>query len=262
MSNVLRNHFFTVSRELVDGGHLAALPGSAVKLYITLMMLAQKHSAVELEVPAYLLHDLAGLSANTLTSASKQLEQAGLVKCRDGRYGRKSYVLLDPKTGYPLPAPKGFKGVFCPPPTPERGTRTAKKRIRPVASSETAIPSWDEIAEGEQAAQYRKNCEPSTRAGPQKLRTTSTDIGNHDPNNCGPSRLEVLETEAVGLPPSSLNQSLKREVSEPGELSKIAQGYSTCKTLPCCRVCGSYALYRDRSGRVICQTCEDAAAEQ
>ena len=43
VSNVLRNNFFTVSRELVDGGHLGTLSGSAVKLYVLLMMLAQKH---------------------------------------------------------------------------------------------------------------------------------------------------------------------------------------------------------------------------
>ena len=60
MSNVLRNNFFTVPRELVDGGHLATLSGCAVKLYIALMMLAQKHSAVEIEIPAYIAHDLAG----------------------------------------------------------------------------------------------------------------------------------------------------------------------------------------------------------
>ena len=81
MSNVLRNNFFTVPRELVDGGHLATLSGCAVKLYIALMMLAQKHSAVEIEIPAYIAHDLAGLAANSVTSATKELVAAGLVTC-------------------------------------------------------------------------------------------------------------------------------------------------------------------------------------
>jgi ribosomal protein S14 len=31
---------------------------------------------------------------------------------------------------------------------------------------------------------------------------------------------------------------------------------TTVKTLPRCRVCGSYALYREPSGLMICQTCE------
>src|SRR5207247_8551714 len=63
VSNVLKNNFFTVSRELVDGGHLGALSGSAVKLYVLLMMLAQKHSAVEIQIPASTQLDFADLMA-------------------------------------------------------------------------------------------------------------------------------------------------------------------------------------------------------
>jgi len=246
VSNVLRNNFFTVPHELVDAGHLAALSGGAVKLYIALMRLAQKHSAVEIEIPAYVAHDLADIVANTVTSASKELVAAGLVKSRTGQYGRKSYVLLDPKTGFPLPPPTGHRGIFRHPTIPGRSGWIVEKRVS-TTSSETLVPRWEDIGKTGAAPPKRDGINRSSprNAESQESRATIPKITSHDRKNCGPRALEALEDKPVTSSPSSLKTSLKRGVSEEGEL-----------TLPSCRNCGGYALYRDRSGRTICQTCE------
>ena len=257
MSNVLRNNFFTVPRELVDGGHLATLSGCAVKLYIALMMLAQKHSAVEIEIPAYIAHDLAGLAANSVTSATKELVAAGLVTCRAGQHGRKGYILLDPKTRFPIPAPAGHKGIFCPP--PRTGQIMPKGRKSSTAPHEIVIPSWDEIGKTGDARSERDrmNCEPSGTAESQQLRTTIPRIANQTPKNCGARSVEPLEMNSLIPSSSSLKTSLKKEVSEEEELSRAGQNIlRRRRNLPSCRNCGGYALYREGSGETICQTCE------
>jgi hypothetical protein len=210
MSNVLQNNFFTVSRELVDGGHLAALSGGAVKLYIALMSLAQKHSAVEIEIPAYVAHHLAGIVANTVTSATKELVDAGLVKSTTGQYGRKSYVLLDPKTGFPLPPPTGRRGLFRHPTIPGRGGWIVPKPGS-TTSSETLV-RWEDIAKTGAATPKRDgmNCSSPRNAGSQESRATIPKIASHDRKNCGPRALEVLEDKPVTSSPSSLKTSLKR----------------------------------------------------
>ena len=209
MSNVLRNNFFTVSRELVDGGHLGTLSGSAVKLYVLLMMLAQKHSAVEIQIPAYTALDFAGLTANTVTGAGRELVAAGLVTCKGGEHGRTSYVLLDPKTRLPLPAPEGHRGVFRQPPAPGRSA-TARKPIKPMASTATNVPAWDDIGKTE-APQHRYTFR---EAESQKLGTLIPKIAHHDPKNCEPRTVEAFEKGALTGSLSSLKTTLKREVSE------------------------------------------------
>src|SRR5438093_1535595 len=211
VSNVLRNNFFTVSRELVDGGHLGALSGSAVKLYVLLMMLAQRHSAVEIQIPAYTALDFAGLTANTVTGAGRELVAAGLVTCKGGEHGRTSYVLLDPKTRLPLPAPEGHKGVYRQPPAPGRSA-TARKPIKPMASTETNVPAWDDIGKTEAPTQSQHR-NTFREAESQKLGTLIPKIAHHDPKNCEPRTLEALEKDSVNGSLSSLKTTLKREIS-------------------------------------------------
>ena len=211
VSNVLRNNFFTVSRELVDGGHLGALSGSAVKLYVLLMMLAQRHSAVEIQIPAYTALDFAGLTANTVTGAGRELVAAGLVTCKGGEHGRTSYVLLDPKTRLPLPAPEGHRGVFRQPPAPGRSA-TARKPIKPMASTETNVPAWDDIGKTEAPTQSQHR-NTFREAESQKLGTLIPKIAHHDPKNCEPRTLEALEKDSVNGSLSSLKTTLKREIS-------------------------------------------------
>src|SRR5438552_8269888 len=211
VSNVLRNNFFTVSRELVDGGHLEALSGSAVKFYILLMMLAQKHSAVEIQIPAYTALDFAGLTANTVTGAGRELVAAGLVTCKGGQHGRRSYVLLDPKTRLPLPAPEGHRGVFRQPPAPGRSA-TARKPTKPTASTEN-VPAWEDIGKTEASTQS-KHRNTFREAESQKLGTLIPKIAHHDPKNCEPRTLEALEKDGVNGSLSSLKTTLKRGISE------------------------------------------------
>jgi hypothetical protein len=211
LSNVLKNNFFTVSRELVEGGHLGALSGSAVKLYIMLMMLAQKHSAVEIQIPAYIAFDFAGLTANTVTRAGRELVAAGLVTCKAGEHGRTGYVLLDPKTRLPLPAPEGRRGVFRQPPAPGRSA-TARKPIKPMASTETHVPAWDEIGKTEAPQNRHRNTFRAAES--QKLGSLIPKIAHHDPKNCEPRTAEAFEKEGFNASLSSLKTTLKRGISE------------------------------------------------
>jgi len=233
VSNVLRNNFFTVSRELVDGGHLEALSGSAVKFYILLMMLAQKHSAVEIQIPAYTALDFVGLTANTVTGAGRELVAAGLVTCKGGQHGRRSYVLLDPKTRLPLPAPEGHRGVFRQPAAPGRSA-TARK-IKPMKSTETNnVPAWDDIGKTE-APQHRYTFR---EAESQKLGTLIPKIAHHDPKNCEPRTLEALEKDSVNRSLSSLKTTLKREISgEQGEAPRKKSSTEGIRMSPLALLC-------------------------
>jgi hypothetical protein len=119
VSNVFKNQkctWFPVPRALYKNGHLRHLGGSAVKLYDLLMGLAQEHSAVKLELPAYKARDWAGLTAETVPIARRELEAAGLVTCKKGEHGVMTYVLLNPETQVPLPPPVGRSGFFPAPP--------------------------------------------------------------------------------------------------------------------------------------------------
>jgi len=222
VSNVLRNNFFTVSRELVDGGHLGALSGSAVKLYVLLMMLAQRHSAVEIQIPAYTALDFAGLTANTVTGAGRELVAAGLVTCKGGEHGRTSYVLLDPKTRLPLPAPEGHRGVFRQPPAPGRSA-TARKPIKPMASTATNVPAWDDIGKTEAPTQGQHR-NTFREAESQKLGTLTPKIAHHDPKNCEPRTAEAFEKGSLSGSLSSLKTTLKREISEEREAPRKKSG--------------------------------------
>jgi len=151
--NVLKGlRFFTMPRALVESGLLKELSPSAVRLYMVLMFLAQKHSAVQLEVPAYEFTDYAGVDWKSVTTAREQLERAGLVICRKGQHGIVAYQLLDPENHLPLPAPDGRRGVRQHRPAPGRSAKIIRKMQREAlpqkanGKASSYPPSWDEIA--------------------------------------------------------------------------------------------------------------------
>jgi hypothetical protein len=247
VSNVLKNNFFTISRELVDGGHLAKLSGSAVKLYISLMMLAQKHSAVEIEIPAYTGRALAGLAPNSITTASRELAAAGLVTSKTGQYGRKVYVLLEPRTQFPLPPPAGHKGIFRQ--QPVIGGWTKSKKLKTTSSVEIQIPSWEQLGTEKVGAQgYPNNCEASSASGSKGSRTDISNMGSGNPTSWESHTLQTAEKVGLGLDPDSLKTSLKKEFSKGTESPYVT-------SLPLCRSCGSFYLCPEPSGSMTCETC-------
>lgn len=165
MGNVLKGCiWFGVPRELVDGRHLATLRPSSISLLVLLFSLAQRHTAVQLEVPAYEVEDFAGLHSESVAIARRELEQAGFLKSSKGQGGVTVYQLLNPETKQPLPPPEGRRGVRKYIQQPGRSARTVRNQPRKEHS--TAMirpPTWDEIGakvesgRGETVSAARKN---------------------------------------------------------------------------------------------------------
>lgn len=150
--NVLRDQcpFFTVPADLVDAGHLQRLSGSAVKLYYTLFRLAQRHSAVQIEIPDYETTDHCGLDPKSARKARRELEQAGLVVSKKNASGVTVYLLLNPGTGMPLPPPAGRRGLKKfdrKPGRNARSARAARQQMKMAPDEPRPYPlAWDEIA--------------------------------------------------------------------------------------------------------------------
>ncbi len=147
MSNVFRDQcsFFTVPHELVDAGHLRDLSEAAIKLYLVLVALAQKHSAIAIQLPAYKVHDYTGLQRKSVIKAGRELAQAKLVRLDKTCGAVMTYNLLNPVTGSPLPAPEGRRGIHYHRPSPGRSARTIEK-LRKAFPKDTA-PEPDNVSE-------------------------------------------------------------------------------------------------------------------
>lgn len=221
MSNVLRNNFFTVSWALIDAGHARGLSGSAVKLYLVLMRLAQKHSAVKIELPAYRARDLAGLTAETVSNARKALEAAGLVTSRKGEHGVTVYELLDPETKAPLPRPARHSGFYRHSATPGRSARKARKQIYAIQSSETIAPSWDAIGTIETTTRKRTTDNPiaHTEVSNGDSVSMKRQIREHSTENPLRPTTEAPEIAQLSASLRSIKTSLKTEFSEQREVS-------------------------------------------
>lgn len=153
--NVLKDQcgFFPMPRAFVESGLLKELPPSAVSLYTLLLFLAQKHSAVQIETVAYEIADYTGMDAKSVKTARESLEQAGLITCHKRQHGIVAYQLLNPKSGLPLPAPAGRRGVRQHRSKPGRSARTIRQMQReapPEQPGQSYPPSWDEISRDEQ----------------------------------------------------------------------------------------------------------------
>jgi hypothetical protein len=155
VSNVFKDQcrFFTVPRELVESRLLAKLPPSAVRLYLVLLFLAQKHSAVQIETVAYEMADYTQMDAKSVKTARESLEKAGLIACHKGQHGIITYQLLNPESRLPLPAPPGKRGIREHRPQPGRSARTVRqirKTKNPAMQPDNFYPpSWDEISRDE-----------------------------------------------------------------------------------------------------------------
>ena len=148
MGSVLRDQgsYFSILAEFVDSGCLRDLSPSAVKLYVALFYLAQKHTAVRLEVSNAEFQSVAGLDTKSIQSARGQLCEQRLIDVSKGPLGVYTYILFNPKTRQPLPTPTGRTGVrrYHSPPKSELGQPNESpppNSARFVTSDDTASRS-------------------------------------------------------------------------------------------------------------------------
>ena len=210
MANVLRKQcgFFTLPR----CAPLAELSGSAVKLYCALFDLAQRHSATRIEIPAYAIGGLAGLSKNTVGTAGQELKEKNLVAITKGQHGLLAYELVNPETGALLPPPvddrteRRYTGVYHFTPQFGLSARSAKNTPKPSPPALAANIPWSEIGGSES----------------QTLGTTKSNfdlsgskIGILD----SPTRLKTneLNTNAVSLKHSEKKGISEKRKDSPGE---------------------------------------------
>lgn len=202
--NVLRHQclFFTTPNEFVDGGHLARLNGAAVKMYLVLFRLAQKHSAVELEIAGHEFYEQAGLHSETVIAGRRALEAAGLIATRKVERNVIAYRLLNPESKQPLPPPEGRKGVRHYRPTPGRFPPQRVNKTEPVNPL-----TWSEI--GEAFTGGKSGVSDPLDSG--KSGSSFRKVREVVPENPGVGRIEVSEHTGVRQPLVSLKESLREE---------------------------------------------------
>lgn len=86
--------WFAIPRELVRV-HLRDLGGPALKLYLYLSFLAQKHTAIHLEVSNSEIEVFCGLHHETVRVAREELIKAKLVTARVPKFGPVIYTLVE-----------------------------------------------------------------------------------------------------------------------------------------------------------------------
>jgi hypothetical protein len=279
VSNILKDQctWFPVPHALYKNYHLRDLGGAAVKLYDLLMGLGQQHSAVKLELPAYIVRDFTGLTAETVASARRELQAAGLVTCTKGGHGVLTYVLLNPETHVPLPPPEGFSGFFCHRPTLGRSARTARIQLRVEPVKSTSTLSWEEIGKPVSTTRrkYAENPLPNSQLDGGRSVSTKRKIREYETENPLATTTEVRENARLNAWPSSLKPSLKKGFSELRTASKEKRSGVEENSMSCenervpkgdpdlrfltCYTCSEKkrlpVWYRRHSGEYFCGVC-------
>jgi hypothetical protein len=216
--------FFPVPEAV--GDMLAKMGQSELLLYLALCLIAQRHTAVELHLPAYLLHDYTELHPETIPVARRKLEGHGLIKSRKGFNGVTIYTLLNPVTHAELPAPvfgkQKFSGVYI---YKEEGrsARTVRKlRSKQAQAQKQPDPptGWNEI--GNQTPIKSVSTE-----GPTPIESVSTPDQNRgrltDSADSGFAQTNE-KTEGNANQKSLSEETLKKEFS--------GKGFAVSESLP------------------------------
>jgi hypothetical protein len=157
--NIFPKHakFFPVPQHLIDAGIWRELSGPAKDLYMYLLMLAQKHSAVRIQTVGYEIHDWTGVHENSQKKAREELAQFGLIAFKRIRGCVYEYQMLDPATGQALAPPvdpktgKPRRGIREWKPDPLRSAKTSLQHRRKLIASEQTTSrnvypmTWDEV---------------------------------------------------------------------------------------------------------------------
>ena len=100
---VMCDLYFGQPQAIVRLHLLAAMSGSACKLYAFLWHESERLCTRELAISDATAVEWSGLSRRTLITARKSLRDAGLIQARSGEGGATVYVLCDPRTRRPWP---------------------------------------------------------------------------------------------------------------------------------------------------------------
>jgi len=230
--NVLKGiKFVPLPRELFDSGALRDLSGGATKLCLCLYYLAYKHSAVELEPTNEKCGALTGLHHSTLSIARDELVEAGFIKY--SRVDRQivRYILLNPETREPIPAPEGKKGILRHQTVPSKTSRSA---VTPM-SAPIAI-EWNEIG-GEVGVRKGESTFGKSASTVRKIRRYPSENPNLDTT-------QDFEIAQVNEGASSLEQSLEEGISRKATFEKKL-----------CRACKRTEWGKRADGSEICLRC-------
>jgi len=186
------------------------------KLIGALYLFAEKHTAVELHLPAYILQDFTKLHHETMARARVSLEKdKGLILCSKGANGVTVYKLLDPETHRPLPAPvhgkQKFRGIYVYK-AEGRSARTSRKaRKAPATGAGEEVPpvSFEEMGS--------QNPRTETQPVLAKPERTFRVLRNHVSQNPKPPLLQTHENANTYVQPKKLSEETSRkEVLEKG----------------------------------------------
>ncbi len=126
------------------------------RLYVCLLLFAEKHSAAELHLPAFVISDYTKLHAETIPIARKALEQRGYIRSKKGFQGVTVYQVLNPISKHELPPlkqeKKQFSGVYV---YKTAGRSARSKRNTPHIPQSPVLlpPSWNEIGQSNPSPQ-------------------------------------------------------------------------------------------------------------
>jgi hypothetical protein len=133
-----KSDWFAIPRKLLTKGHLRDLSGPAVKLFAYLSFLAQKHTAIRLEVANSEIEVFCGLHHETAKEAREELVRKELIIILKAKYGTLTYVLCEldqrdsdgkllPLTPFGFPKDGGLRKYKPAPGISARTIREARK---------------------------------------------------------------------------------------------------------------------------------------
>src|SRR5438067_1713756 len=104
MSNVLNGNclYFQVPEDLITGGILGRMTESELKLYLSLLYKAQRHTTTTPKLTGVEIARMSSLAKNSATSARKSLIEHRLIQAQRGVGNAYQYELLKPMCGSPM----------------------------------------------------------------------------------------------------------------------------------------------------------------
>jgi hypothetical protein len=212
VSNVFKGQgvlFVPVPAVVMDA--LKDMSEGEIRLYLFLLRLAQKHSAVEISSPALEVHDYTGLHSETVAIARRKLEKRNLLSCKKGASGLTVYMLTNPLTGTALPAPQGFKGTRAYE-SRGRSARTARSTPKPVDSSPAVSIPWTEIGQPTTKKTSPGDGSTVSKSRINRQRLTDQPLPDFSELHANTKTCEVLTARS--------EESLKKGISELGGARK------------------------------------------
>jgi hypothetical protein len=222
-----KSDWYPCPRKLITDGHLRDLSASALRVYQFLLFLAQKHSAINLEVANSEIELHCGLHQETAKRAREELTRAGLVIVNEPVSGVITYTLVElgrrDSLGKPIP--------LRPPEFPADGGLRKYRSVqgqtaRAVRQGRKLLPN------------YRPRTVPK-----KGQRVDQAAVSEMTAPLCRPERhivsaattyplSQVVETSLLNPAGLSLKSSEKREISEKAGATRSFEEAGVCISPP------------------------------